>query len=104
MQTHLSMEPDSDLFGDPVREPVKTTASGKRKNTVAWGYFAPPGTGPSGETCATCKYLYRKNMAKTYLKCLRSKGKWTGGAKTDVRARSPACSGWEPTPPTPVDD
>lgn len=60
------------------------------------GYAAPPGTGPSGETCKTCKHLFRKRLAGTYLKCWLMSAVWTGGARTDVKASSPACSAWEP--------
>ncbi len=59
------------------------------------GYAAPPGTGPGGETCKTCEYLYRNQLAKTYLKCGLMHGAWTGGRKTDVLAGSPACEKWE---------
>lgn len=87
------IEQEVDLFGAPL--PVETPTKGKRKTAKPWGYFAPPGTGPAGETCSTCRHLYRKRMAKTYLKCDRSQAKWTGGRASDILARSPACSGWE---------
>lgn len=80
-------EAATDLFGDPERRPVK--------GPIPWGYAAPPGTGPAGETCATCKHHYRKQMAKVYHKCLLSKHLWTGGTKSDIRTRSPACNRWE---------
>lgn len=63
-----------------------------RKNT---GYAAPPGSGPTGETCRTCKHLVHKRMAGTYLKCELMRSVWTGGGGTDVKAKSPACSQWE---------
>lgn len=59
------------------------------------GYAAPPGTGPEGETCKTCKHIYRNQQAKVYLKCWLTRACWTGGGKTDIRARAPACSKWE---------
>ena len=62
--------------------------------TKKTGHIAPPGTGPEGETCKTCKHLYRKSMAKTYLKCGLNSAKWTGGGGTDVRANDPACREW----------
>jgi len=58
-------------------------------------YADTPGTGPKGETCGTCKHLYRRALAKTYLKCALTQHGWTGGGKTDVKARAPACSKWE---------
>jgi hypothetical protein len=67
-----------------------------RKPTVPDGYAWKPGTGPAGETCGSCKHLVRKQLAGTYLKCGLMEAVWTGGAKTDVRSRSPACAKWEP--------
>ena len=59
------------------------------------GHAAPPGTGPSGETCGSCKSLFRNRMQKTYLKCELMRAQWTGGAGTDIRARDAACKKWE---------
>jgi hypothetical protein len=59
------------------------------------GYAAPPGTGPAGETCKSCKHLFRKRLAGTYLKCGLMEAVWTGGAGTDVKASSAACAAWE---------
>lgn len=81
---------ERDLFGDKVK-PL-------RKGPIAWGYAAPPGTGPAGETCATCTHHVIKRMAKNYHKCRLAKHLWTGGTKSDIRVRSPACSMWEALP------
>lgn len=59
------------------------------------GHVAPPGTGPEGETCGSCHHLFHNRLAKTYLKCSLNRGKWTGGGKTDVRARDHACREWK---------
>lgn len=59
------------------------------------GYPALPGTGPAGQTCASCHHLVRKQMANTYLKCELMRAHWTGGGATDVRAGSPACRRWQ---------
>lgn len=59
------------------------------------GHVMPPGTGPAGETCGTCKHLHRNHMSKTYLKCSLNRSKWTGGAGSDVRAGDAACKLWE---------
>ena len=59
------------------------------------GYHGTPGEGPKGETCKTCKHIYRNRQAKTYLKCTLAKAKWTGGGASDIRAGSPACQFWE---------
>lgn len=58
-------------------------------------YAAKPGTGPANETCGSCKHIYRKHMAKTYIKCALVARFWTGGGGTDVKARAPACQKWE---------
>lgn len=90
---------DVDLFGD-VAAPVthsKCGPQGGKHYVKPNGYFMPPGTGPAGEKCATCLHITAKgNVAGRYLKCLRMEAKWTGGRKTDILARSPACSAWAP--------
>lgn len=60
------------------------------------GYAAIPGTGPSGETCGSCQHIIRKRLGNAYRKCALMRSMWTGGAKTDIKAKSPACSRWEP--------
>lgn len=67
-------------------------------STGARGHVSPPGTGPAGETCGSCKHLARNRMAKTYLKCGLNQAKWTAGPKSDVRAKDQACSKWEARP------
>jgi hypothetical protein len=79
---------DTDLLGD-VPEP----AHGKHY-IKQWGYFMPPGTGPAGETCGSCKHIARGDK---YRKCRRNEVRWTHGPKTDILSRSPACSAWEGT-------
>ena len=59
------------------------------------GYAAIPGTGPSGETCASCAHMIRRRLGNVYRKCGLMRAEWTGGAKTDIKATSPACSRWE---------
>lgn len=57
------------------------------------GYAAEPGTGPAKETCGSCKHHIVKRFANNYHKC--NLVAYTGGAGTDIRVRSPACSKWE---------
>lgn len=83
---------DATLMLWPNGEPKRAPKSAGQ----ARGYYAPPGAGPKGETCKTCRHLVRKSLAKTYLKCGKARAKWTGGHGSDVLARSPACAGWEP--------
>lgn len=91
----------TDPFGDKLVSYM--TVNGRTVEVRKRGkhYIAPrggvdrPSTGPDGETCGSCRYLVRIQMAKTYLKCGLNRGKWTGGGKTDVRSRWKACSRWE---------
>lgn len=56
------------------------------------GHAAPPGTGPKGETCGSCKHVRRSNK---FFKCDLRRATWTHGYGTDVRARDEACVKWE---------
>lgn len=94
----MSNENYRDLLGQPhalTPEQKRKIGRGKRREPVPAGYAALPGTGPEGETCKTCKNMVRVTFAKTYRKCGLMRAQWTGGGKTDVRARSPACKRWE---------
>ena len=83
-----------DMFGNEVTvEEARKLLKAKTKPTKR-GYAAPPGTGPQGETCGTCRHIYRNRMAKTYLKCELMKAVWTGGPGTDILSRAPACREW----------
>ena len=93
-----------DLFGNEVAfdpEGPALTAKERRKlkhgriSTLPRGHAAPPGSGPAGETCASCANLVRRTFAKSYLKCNLSRDRWTGGGGSDIRAKDPACKKWE---------
>jgi hypothetical protein len=90
------------IFGEVVPIPEHlipvTGEKRKRKEPIPRGHYRPKGTGPAGETCGSCKHLYRNQMAKTYLKCGLATAIWTGGRASDVRAKDAACEGWEPKP------
>lgn len=61
------------------------------------GYAATPGTGPSCETCRTCKHLHKRPYTEgSYHKCSLMAHTWTGGRKTDILVKSLACHKWEP--------
>jgi hypothetical protein len=84
-----------DIFGNEITiEQAREIKA--RKTPAPKGYAALPGTGPEGETCGSCRYLYRRQYAKTYLKCELMKPYWTGGQGSDIRAKTPACRRWEP--------
>jgi hypothetical protein len=71
--------------------PPTAKASPKRR-----GHAWTPGSGPEGETCRTCRFISRKRMGNTYIKCGHPQApKWTGGPGTDIRAKDPACKKWE---------
>ena len=68
----------------------------KIKTPTPEGYASIPGTGPSCETCKTCKHLHKRPYtAGSYHKCSLMAHKWTGGRKSDVLVNSPACRKWE---------
>lgn len=85
-----------DLFGNVVRVPLKL------KRVGANGYPYPPGSGPEGETCATCEFKIKVNGGrKNYWKCVkfhspRTTRQWSGSISSDIRLASPACKLWEP--------
>jgi hypothetical protein len=89
----------TDLFGKEFALTPPERKQLNRKSTVPRGHAALPGTGPQGETCGSCNNLARIRYAKTYLKCGLMKAHWTGGPKTDVRARDAACKRWEKKQP-----
>lgn len=73
-------------------------AQGKRKPTVLNGYAAPPGSGPEGETCKTCRFKHSmgsQSGSKHFIKCDANEARWTHGEGSDIRASSPACRAWE---------
>lgn len=60
------------------------------------GYAAPPGTGPAGETCGSCRHRTGKGTGqKTFPGCALTRACWTSGRGTDILVRAPACRKWE---------
>jgi hypothetical protein len=86
--------PEVDLLGDPFHKADLPSAPRKRREPRPAGYGGIPGTGPAGEKCRTCIHHVRVRLAKDYHKCELARAKWTGGAKSDIRLRTPACSRW----------
>ena len=80
------------LFNEEIPdEPLHTPQ--KRDNAHA----AAPGTGPAGETCGTCKFLYRAEYHnKVYKKCEKLRASWTRSYGTDIRCKDSACYFWKP--------
>ena len=68
-----------------------------RKPTVRNGYAAPPGTGPEGERCQTCKHKVTVRLAsKSVVKCELRRATWTNSQGTDILAAALACNKWVP--------
>lgn len=81
------------LFRDlPAHQAPHSQAPKKKKTGHAWA----PGTGPSGETCASCKHYTIRRWAGIYRKCGLMREQWTQGPGTDIRARDAASKKWEP--------
>lgn len=61
------------------------------------GHAAPPGSGPAGETCASCANLERERSRsmRVFRKCGLMRQHWTHGPGSDVRAGDPACKFWK---------
>ena len=79
------------LGGDEVSYPVR----GKHY-VQARGYGAPPGSGPQGETCKTCRYrVQMSGSSQRWSKCEKARWRWTGGRATDILASAPACKLWQ---------
>lgn len=73
----------------------------RRKPTVKNGYAAPPGTGPSGQTCKGCAHkrsMVSQGGSKRFIKCELRAATWTHGPGTDILASTPACNKFEPKP------
>ena len=82
------MNADPSLFGwDQPMRPRKAQRGQPKGNA------APIGSGPTGETCRTCRHAYSVGYSKNYWKC--SLVKATGGPGTDIRLKWAACSRWE---------
>lgn len=83
------MAQDRDLFGLPI-----TTYPPK---PYTGGYAQPPGTGPAGETCGTCRHCYatQTRSGKRFYKCALVKQ--TSGPGTDIRLKTRSCRAWKPT-------
>lgn len=82
------------IGGTPPRNPL---APGKRSQTTPRGYAFPPGTGPAGETCKSCKHIARIRLrsGKVFRKCELARERWTHGPGSDILAGAAACRAWE---------
>lgn len=87
-----------DLFGQLVNEETLPLPKGSKpkRNETPRGYAAPPGTGPKDHFCRDCRNAVARHYSKVYWKCALMVTKWTGGFKTDIRLKSPACRHWTP--------
>lgn len=73
-------------------------APSKRAKYRAGGTPAPQGSGPEGETCATCRELFcwRPRASRRYYKCKIIQDRWTNSYGTDIRLKFRACRYWKP--------
>lgn len=94
----------SDLFGGKLPQAITCKTQDGREVEVKKrgkhyveprGYYAPPGTGPAGETCSTCRHHTIKVYSKRYHKCAKASALWTGGRASDILTKASACKGWE---------
>jgi hypothetical protein len=87
----------TDLFGEEVVLTGPPSRKGVKRVT---GYAAPPGTGPVGQFCRTCKYMKRLSNTgrKSWLKCFHPLAYRSNCSATDIRARAPACKHWAGMP------
>lgn len=90
-----------DLFGQDVPDTVHaltpSESKRRRKPTRKRGYVMPPGTGPKGETCKSCKHkvTYGMRSGRSFVKCGLMRDRWTHGPGSDIYASAPACQKWE---------
>ena len=79
------------LYGDDV------AAFDRKRNAEDNAHPAPPGTGPNGETCGTCKHIRRAGTGsgKRFRKCWLMRRFWTHSYGTDIRCKDEACKWWE---------
>ena len=88
-----------DLFGNEFLERALPPAPGeaRRRPTKPGGYAAPPGSGPAGQTCSSCVHYVVVGRRGRFRKCELLRAALTHGPGTDILARSPACSQWQPS-------
>jgi hypothetical protein len=60
------------------------------------GRVTNSGTGPKDQTCSTCAHFVRRGK---HFKCALCRPNWTHSPRTDIRAKSPACTGWSDNSP-----
>ncbi len=85
---------DRDLFGAPMLEGAMPSLRG-RTRAKKTGHAAPIGSGPSGESCKTCRHYVRFSYGGIWRKCDLMRKSWTHGPGSDIRAKDPACRHWQ---------
>lgn len=58
------------------------------------GYASPPGSGPSDETCHSCRHI-GPVRGNEYAACCQIAKKGSFGVQIYISPKSPACSKWE---------
>jgi hypothetical protein len=81
-----------DLLGHPLpaRDLLRRDGSPRKL-----GYASPPGTGPKGQRCNTCKFcMVVVEHGRRARKCEIVAAKWTTSPETDIKHNAPACRDW----------
>lgn len=84
------------LFGkQPVHPPADQVKPQQPKHRGL--YAGEPGTGPKGQTCATCFYITFESQGrrKNVPKCALTKHLWREPEPSEILPTAPACYKWE---------
>src|ERR1044072_5413527 len=96
MQLDLFSPPNPVIADGPAMLPAERRRLRRRASETAYGYYRPPGSGPAGERCGTCAAAEQlQSGGKRFWKCRKAEYRWSRRVRTDIRLKSPACSGWE---------
>lgn len=89
----MSAHPRTDLLGHPLRPARQFRKDGALRKL---GYASPPGTGPKGQRCNTCRFCITiTELSRKVRKCEIVAAKWSTSPETDIKHNAPACRDWE---------
>lgn len=97
----MNEQPPLPGFPVPPSTPAPTSESAQRRRTRRQREAIARGVHPltrqplaeNGETCGSCRHLFRRAYAGTYFKC--ELASTSSSAATDARKSWPACAWWE---------
>lgn len=67
----------------------------QKRKPVITGHAAPPGTGPQGETCGSCRHVEGPVGYTKACGLMRDQWELRTQKQNDVRLKDAACSRWE---------